>query len=361
MGSAEGERTVVPQMLFFSRGRGRGHAVPDMMVAEELRRIDPELAPAFVSYGTGADTLAEGGYPVFDLELPDDAPFFEILVRAARLIAREQPDIVVAHEEFAALPAAKALDCPALFIVDFFLPTADHPWMQSLHYADEILFIERRGLFPEPPGAAGRTSYVGPIVRRLSWTRADRARARQELGLAPAATVVSVIPGSWATEERAPLVELVRHAFASLPAADKTLVWVAGRDHERLSALFGSDPHVRVLEGHSPIEALMVASDLVITKANRGTTIELACLGVPSISLSYGANIVDETIVARLPSHLALNAKAVDAPYLAEVMTAALSEPPPPPRPQGGGELAVARGVARFLEVKGRSARGLRR
>jgi hypothetical protein len=339
------------KMLFFCRGRGRGHAVPDMAIAEELSRLVPKLAPSFVSYGTGADTLAEGGYPVFDLELGDDAPFFEVLVRSARLIGREQPDVVVAHEEFAVLPAAKALDCPAAFIVDFFLAAPDHPWMQSLHYADEILFIERRGLFPEPPGAQGRVSYVGPIVRRLSRARADRARAREELKLAPGATVVSVVPGSWATEERAPLVDLVRTAFASLPARDKTLVWVAGRDRDRLSAVFASTPDVRVLEGYSPIEALMVASDLVITKANRGTTIELACLGVPSISLSYGLNIVDETIVARIPSHLALQVKAVDAPYLAEVMTAALAAPLPEPLSLGGGEAAVAHRLVRFLET----------
>ena len=44
----------------------------------------------------------------------------------------------------------------------------------------------------------------------------------------------------------------------------------------------------------------MVASDLVITKTNRMTVIELASLGIRTLSLSYGLNPVDEQCVAGL-------------------------------------------------------------
>jgi hypothetical protein len=91
---------------------------------------------------------------------------------------------------------------------------------------------------------------------------------------------VSVIPGAWATEQRAPIVDLVIPAFQGLADEDKKLIWIAGRDHEALSGRLAEQPGVMVMKECSPIEKLMVASDLVVTKANRGTTIDLASLGV---------------------------------------------------------------------------------
>lgn len=332
-------------ILFFSRGRGRGHALPDLAIADELARLAGDLPVRFVSYGTGARTLAEHGRRVVDLQLPDDAPYLEILVRATRAIAIHQPQIVVSHEEFAALPAAKAFDLPTSFIVDFFPPV--EIWHQSLSYADEILFAERRGVFAAPPRLASKVRYVGPLLRRLTLTRADRADARSALGLPPGATVVAVIPGAWATEDRAPIADLVVPAFQTLAAPDRALVWVGGRDHEALARRLADVPGGRVLKDLSPIERLMVASDLVITKANRGTTIDLASLGIPSISLSFGLNPIDEAVVPRIPSNVALQAGGLDGAFLAGVMADVLARaragdfaPSQHYRPGGAGIIA---------------------
>jgi UDP-N-acetylglucosamine:LPS N-acetylglucosamine transferase len=344
----------MPNILFFSRGRGRGHAIPDIAVASELSRRAPELRLRFVSYATGAQTLIEAGYDVIDLQLPDDAPFLELGVRALRTIAAEQPDLVVSHEEFAALPAAKAFGLPTLFVVDFF--PARNIWQESLRYADEIIFIERRGIFAEPPEVRGRVRYVGPVVRPLSVSRRDRASCRQELGLAQDAKVVSVIPGAWATEQRAPTLDLVVPAFAALGFPHRKLVWVAGRDHEELSTRFAGAAEIVVLPGYSPIEKLMVASDLVITKANRGTTIDLARLGVPSVSLSHGSNAIDEAIIPRIPTNVALDARGIDPSFLAEVMQAILLAVDhgegfaAAPEYGSGGAAAVAQEIGRFAE-----------
>ena len=154
------------KVLFFSRGRGRGHAIPDLAIAAELARLAPELTVRFASYATGLETLVEAGHAAVDLQLPDDAPYLELLVRAARVIAAEQPDLVVSHEEFAALPAARTFGLPSVFVVDFF-PSRD-VWLESLRYADDILFIERRGIFAEPAELRGRVRYLGPVVRQDS-------------------------------------------------------------------------------------------------------------------------------------------------------------------------------------------------
>ncbi len=162
-----------PEILFFSRGRGRGHAVPDMAILDQFRRLSSEADVRFVSYGTGAATLRQAEHSVIDLALPDDARFLDVLVRASRVIHRLKPRFVFAHEEFAALPAAKTFGVPTLLLVDFFRPV--DIWLESLRFADRVVFLERRGLFPEPPQAKGRVRYVGPVVRPLAYALDDRA------------------------------------------------------------------------------------------------------------------------------------------------------------------------------------------
>jgi UDP:flavonoid glycosyltransferase YjiC (YdhE family) len=314
-------------ILFFTRGRGRGHALPDLAIEAELKQLFPTVALQFVSYSTGADTLRQAGHNVVDLGLRDDAPYLEILARTTRAIIQHQPSFVVSHEEFAVLPVAKALGLHTIFIVDFFPSTEIR--RESLRYADEILFIEQRGIFPEPAEAKGRTKYLGPILRPLVFSRADRAKAREALGIAEHDKLVATIPGAWATEARAPIVDLVAPAFAALPYTQKRLLWIAGRDHPAISQTLAASPDTIVVESHAPVEQVMVASDLVITKANRGTSIDLARLGIPSISLSYGLNPIDELVLARLHTNLPLDARAVDASFLAEAMTGIIERSSP--------------------------------
>ena len=340
-----------PKVLFFCRGRGRGHAIPDIEIVRELQRLGPEIDLVFASYSTGRTTLMEAGFSVIDLDFPDNVRFLDFMVRATHLILREQPDIVVSHEEFAALPAAKACGLPAVFIVDFFFSAE---WMlDSVAYADQILFIERRGIFFEPPTARGRIRYVGPIVRPKSATRADRGRARARLGLAEQAQVVSVIPGAWANEERAPMFDLVLTAFDRLTHDKKKLVWVAGADQPALAARAEKRTDVLVLKECSPIEDLMVASDVVLTKANRGTTIDLASLGIPSISIPWGLNPIDETVIPRIRTNSALNVRAIDPPFLASLLTDVLAQDPatrqPDPEYRPGAARIAAQELSQIL------------
>jgi hypothetical protein len=76
------------KILFFTRGRGRGHAVRDLAILAELRRQAPHIESVFVSYAAGASTLAEAGLDVIDLKLADDAPFLEVVIRVTRVLAK---------------------------------------------------------------------------------------------------------------------------------------------------------------------------------------------------------------------------------------------------------------------------------
>jgi hypothetical protein len=162
------------------------------------------------------------------------------------------------------------------------------------------------------------------VLRDFKYHKEDRERARQELGIGSEFTVVSVLPGSW-TEQRAPIFDLLVAAFHRLERAEKLLYWVAGDDFSALGGRARGMPDVLVLKKHWPLEQLIVATDLVITKGNRVTVTEAAQLGVPSISLSHGLNPVEDFIVPRTKSDLALRVKGIDVGFLAKCLEDVLS------------------------------------
>ena len=286
------------KILFFTRGRGRGHAIPDIAIVRELDQLRPDIEVRFVSYGTGALTFAAHGIPCIDLQLPDLNSIAATTVLAGRVMAALAPDLVVAHEEFSAMPVAKIFGLPTVMITDFFTGPGMLS-MESLWYADQVLFLARRGLHVEPPAVRGKVKYLGPALRPFTYRRRDRRKARAELGLAADGAVITVLPGSW-TEAMAPAYEAVVTAFDRLKQPSKHLVWLAGADEELLKQRVNNRPDITILGSDWQIDRLMVASDLVITKANRMTVIELASLGIRTLSLSYGLNPVDEKCVADL-------------------------------------------------------------
>src|SRR5438876_10903298 len=118
-------RPGVRDMIFFVRGRGHGHAIPDMAIADELAKLRNDIQVTFVSYGTGAATLIQHERPVVDLQMPDSNSLWETVVRAGQVISQMRPVLVVSHEEFAVLPLAKLFDVPAVFITEWFIDPED--------------------------------------------------------------------------------------------------------------------------------------------------------------------------------------------------------------------------------------------
>jgi hypothetical protein len=284
------------RILFFTRGRGRGHAIPDIQLASQLP-ADWDIR--FASYGTGAATFASAGIPCIDMGLPDTNGTAETTVIAGRLIGHLNPDIVVVHEEFAALPAAKIFGKPTILITDFFTSPEMYS-MATLSFADAILFPGRRGVFTEPPQAKGRVTYVQPILRPFAYRRNHRRKARAELGLDEDTLVISVLPGSW-TEQMAPSVDQIHRAFTNLKAPAKHLIWLAGSDQQAIHKQIAKN--ATILSYTPEIDRIMAASDLAITKCNRLTVTELASLGIRTISMSYGLNPTDEQAIASLPAN----------------------------------------------------------
>jgi hypothetical protein len=167
-------------ITFFSRGRGRGHAVPDMAIVEEVKVLVPELDVRFVSYSSGAEAFRSRGYDVIDIGVESDPQLLDMIVHEARTIGSLAPQLVIAHEEFAALPTAEIFRIPCVFITDFFLDPTSLP-MNAQRYAAEVIFTAERGVFTEPPYLRGKVQYVGPAVRSFKYRPDDPGYAQERV------------------------------------------------------------------------------------------------------------------------------------------------------------------------------------
>lgn len=305
-----------------------------------LERMNPACQVHFVSYGTGASTIAEFGRQVVDMNLPDEGSITDATVMAGKLVGSLNPQMVVSHEEFAALPVAKIFDTATAAILDFF--TGEEKLsMQSLRFADEVLFTDYRGIFQAPPFLKGRVRYTGAVLRRFAWSRKDKLRARAELGVEPDCFLIAMLPGSW-TEAMAPAEELLLSAFDRLKKRRKRIVWIGGS---------AQHPSVINIEKDWQIERLMVAADVAVTKTNRKTLVELESLGVPSVSLCYGLNAMDEIRARSIRSSVVLDALRVTPAGLAASLLAQSQLQPRPRRATAGAEKAAHR----LLSLLGRA------
>jgi predicted glycosyltransferase len=308
------------KVLFFSRGRGRSHAIRDMEIARQIEALSPGVQIRFVSYGTGSDTFEKHEFRDIALPLPDDNSLNETIVLAGRLIGWLDPDLVISHEEFAVLPVAKILDKPTVLVTDWFIGPEMYS-TSNLGFADRIVFLDVAGHFDEPPQASGRVQYVGPLVRRFTYSCSDGARAREELGLPADSFVVAVLPGSW-REAQTPIATLVLDAFDAIPRKPKHLLWMAAKDSAVIARMTGERKDILVKDYDPMVDRVIVASDVAITKTNRQTHHEICSLGVPSLSISFGVNPIDDARTGGFTNNRALSRDVTAADLCTAVLQA---------------------------------------
>lgn len=349
-------------LAYFSRGRGRQHAIEDCGIVSRLSLVAPDCSLVLLSYATGYQQLAASALPatvhsLIDLSLPED-PFaspwhrIEAMRREAELLRSLQPRLVVSHEEFTALAAAKVFGLPTVFVTDWFVDD-DQIASAMLKYADHILVADHPNVYPEPKTARGKVTYFGCRTSGFRSTREDRARARRELGVADDCFVLAVFvaPGR-RTEAVAPTFDLVAATFALLPRASKRLFWLASDDYEDLAVRAVPYPDLTILPEGAKGPDLMAAADFALTKGNRNIVQELSARGLPTISLTHGLNTIDDFRTKKIRTNRTLVAETTDTSVLLrhlEEMT--LASPPADhfgERTDVDGEIAQA--IMSFLD-----------
>ena len=161
-----------------------------------------------------------------------------------------------------------------------------------------------------------------------------------------------IVPPGRRVERVAPIMDEMIAAFDSLRVKDKLLIWLAGEDYSSLRRrkAVRDRQDIVVMRSDSPFDRLMVASDLAITKGNRNIVLELASLGVPSISITHGLNRIDDLRTSKIPTNLTVKADQLTAARLAEFMTQMIaSGRGRKPAKLRDGTLEAARQIANLL------------
>ena len=279
-------------ILFVTRGRGRGHATTDAAIVKALHEIDRDVSVQFASYSVGCRALIELGYVPIDFGLHVEASFPQVALAVGNAIRLSCPRIVVAHEEPAAMTIGKLLNTRTVFLTHWFA-WPENIGTESLEHADRIIFLERQGIFYEPSQVKGRILYTGPLIRPLDTSTLDFEEIRRSLGIDLQTKLIVILPGS-TPEVEEPIFQLALSAFDALHARHKRLIWVGGSDTASISAQVGCRGDVAVVEFEPYVERVAFAADLVITKGTYNTCRELEALGIDFIALSFGNNFVDD-------------------------------------------------------------------
>jgi len=285
---------AAPEMdlCFISRGRGRGHAMPDLDLIRELKRLCPALSVGICSYGTGAAVFRNAGEDVADLGLADTASVWDIQVAIGRHLRQRRAASIVIHEEFIAVPLARAFTSNVIYLTHWFHAPGDL-MLDAVSHARVIGFMESAGRFLLPSSLETKVRYLQPLVRSLSVNIADRPSVRAQMNIDEDEFVVGVFPGSW-PESTTPIFTLVLTAFDMLDEPKKRLLWFAGADAPYIATRFAPRSNITVCADKPPIEYAMLASDIAITKGTYNVRNELRSLERRSIALSFGKNPVDD-------------------------------------------------------------------
>ncbi len=217
-----------------------------------------------------------------------------------RLIRSHDPDVLVSTH-----PAATSiighyrrrgkLEMPALATVSDF---GVHPlWA---HPGIDLHFVMHESCIRPIERVAGKESarVTRPLVQPDFFSPADGDEARRAAGLPLDAPVVLVSGGGWGVGK------LERAVRAGLALEGARVVCICGLNEgvrERLDALFGDEPRVRILGFTDQMRELMAASDVVVHSTGGVTCLEALVLGKPLIAFGVP------------PGHARWNAKAIAA------------------------------------------------
>ncbi len=336
------------RIMFISRGCGWGHAVPDIVIISTLLGLRPNFRVEPVSYSDGAMAYREYGLAVTDLLVQRHCSILDMIIACTRIIDKHRPHLIVAHEEYPAVVAAKAFGVPCLFLTDFFMDPSSIA-MQSLQYASEVIYLGDKGLFTEPPSLRGRVHYVGRVVRPSRPIRPSRSLVRKKLGIPRSATVVLSQPGSW-SEAQHPIADILASAWLSIPSP-RHLVLIAGADYNKISRLFSKQPDVSVKSHTNNLFDYMLASDVLITKGSRQTVYEAASMGLPSISVSAGLNWPDDVVMCNTPSNLPLSTDGLTPEALADAIVQQAKRRSKVASSVSGGALGAARRIELYCDA----------
>lgn len=275
-----------------------GHICPGVAIADAIRTEEPGAEVFFMGRSGSIEerVVERSGYPFvavpsMGLRRGLDArnlgvPFAVLagyLTAVVRLAGR-RPDVAVGTGGFVSLPpivAAGTLGVPVLLQEQNSYPGLATRVLSRIAESVHASFGGTERHLPR----ARRVVVSGNPVRR-DFATADRAGARESLGLADAGTVVLFLGGSRGARR---INEAVAGAGAALRDADIALVVQTGKDDlARVArALREAGARAVVRDFYDNIAEAYAAADLVVSRAGATAISEIAFVGRPSVLVPY--------------------------------------------------------------------------
>jgi predicted glycosyltransferase len=351
-----------PRVLFVSGSIGLGHAVRDLAIAAELRRLLPATEVVWLAGDPARRLIEEAGERLLpeSSELPDETAIAEHAAKGASMniiryllrargawkrtlttfekVTAEHPfDLVVGDETYeieVALhdrPELKKAPFTIIYIYDFIGmdATTRNPAERAMVYtwnrvwcggprgrrppADQVLFIGEPEDIPDRPFgyrlpnrreyASRYYKFVGYVLGFDPTAYSDRTTIRQKLGYDDRPLIVCSVGGTSVG------AELLERCAAALPVIeqripDVRMVLVCG---PRIDPAAVSAPsRVQVLLYVPRLYEHLAAADLAIVQGGGTTTLELTALRRPFVYVPLEGHCEQEVAVAgRLARHRA--------------------------------------------------------
>jgi UDP-N-acetylglucosamine--N-acetylmuramyl-(pentapeptide) pyrophosphoryl-undecaprenol N-acetylglucosamine transferase len=286
------------KVLFAGGGTG-GHLYPAVAMAAELRKLSADTSVSFAGTtgGIEATEVPRLGYrlhliPVKGLTRgfsPADivnnigvlAGFVAAVGRAAALIGREAPDVVVGTGGFVSAPvllAAQLLRKKTLIQEQNAFPGVTTKLLSRLASEVHLSFEEARRFLAK----SNRVFVSGNPARSFELLTPSAARAR--FGLHAERPTLLVFGGSRGARS---INNAVLERLTAITASSN-IIWQTGSlDFERIKAQVPESPYVWIAPYIEEMGAAYSAADLVLCRAGASSIAELTNLGKPSVLVPY--------------------------------------------------------------------------
>ncbi len=342
---------------------GLGHAARAIAVSRELQRRHPDLYVFFLAGSPALDLAVAQGFDA--MPLPPTPEWFHAegrihsmarwygeyakYLRFATRFLRREADwdtfrFLISDGEMASVRLAVRRDVPTIVFVHSIgqsfggglavraIEAYGRWWMRSLLSRKNALVLAL-----EPGVDLPNATYVGPIVRPFS---APRETLREDLVFLK--KTILVAPGG--TSVGGFLIHSAIRAFRELALPDAQMIVVTG---PKLPAPKEEGVYWK---GFVPnLQDYVLAADLVITLAGKGTMVEALAAGTPVIAIPPRGH--PEAV--RNLRDAGLSYTFDDAFRLRELIPVKLTESRPPPKDYGPGKAAEA--IEAFLAGRGRA------
>jgi len=248
----------------------------------------------------------------------DESSFLNQVMSVLDIIESCPCSIVVAHEYFPAIVAARVLKKRAVFI-GAWLPRAGSQQAEAICLANQVIVLEEAGLFPFGMELPVRAKFIGQVSGPTDGAAPNEIDGPLGSGggLSRGKHIVSIVVDRTWRSVHLEYIDLGLSAFALLPVGQYFVQIISTQPNVYLRGRFDGLKNIIYKEINCyQLWSEVRGVDLIVNFGSRGLAIEAAKYRLPAISIINGSNAAEELLLGRLPGNIVLHVRALDARIL---------------------------------------------